>query len=136
MTTLRLRVTAVAVAIVSTLTAFVPAQAFQVPVPSGISTASPVTDVQYRRDWRRDRPGWYHGHRGYRERRPGYRYYNGFWFPLAAFGAGALIGGAIQSGRPASGHVAWCESRYRTYRASDNTYVASGGIRRTCISPR
>ena len=138
MINLRLRVTAIAVAVASTFTTFVPAQAFQVPAPSGISMASPVTDVQYRRDrdWRRDRGGYYNGHRGYRERRSGYRYHNGFWFPLAAFGAGALIGGAIQSSRPASGHVAWCESRYRTYRASDNTYVASGGIRRTCVSPR
>lgn len=134
MTTLRLRVTAIAVALASTLTAFAPAQAFQVPAPSGISTASNVTDVQYRRHWR-DRGGFYNGHRGYRDRRPGYRYHNGFWFPLAAFGAGALIGGAIQSSRPASSHVAWCESRYRTYRASDNTYVASAGVRRTCVSP-
>lgn len=135
MTTLRLRVTAIAVALASTFTAFVPAQAFQVPAPAGISAASNVTDVQYRRHWR-DRPGFYNGHRGFRDRRPGYRYHNGFWFPLAAFATGAIIGGAIQSSRPASGHVAWCESRYRTYRASDNTYVASGGIRRTCISPR
>ncbi|WP_117190780.1 BA14K family protein [Rhizobium terrae] len=136
MNAFRLRATAVVVAIASTLTTFGPAQAFQVSAPPGISAASPVTDVQYRRDWR-DRRGWYNGHRGYRDRRPGYRYHNGFWFPLAAFATGAIIGGAIQADRGGYGsrHVAWCESRYRTYRASDNTYVASAGVRRTCVSP-
>ena len=79
--------------------------------PSGISAAGDVTNVQYRRDFRRDRYGWYRGHRGYRDRRPGYRYHNGFWFPLAAFGAGAIIGGAIQADRGyGSRHVAWCHA--------------------------
>ena len=135
----RLRLTAMAVALASTLTSFAPAQAFQMPSAPAFSAHSAVTDVQYRdrRDWRRDRYGWYRGHRGYRERRPGYRYYNGFWFPLAAFGAGAIIGGAVAADRGGytSRHYAWCESRYRTYRASDNTYIASAGVRRICRSP-
>jgi len=56
-------------------------------------------DRQYDRRDRRDngrrdlfeRRGDYHyynGHRGYRERHRGYRYYNGFWFPPAAFSFG------------------------------------------------
>ncbi|MFB9950378.1 BA14K family protein [Rhizobium puerariae] len=139
MNTLRLRFTAVAVAIASTLAGLAPAQAFPLPSAPGISAASPVTEVQYRdrRDWRRDRHGWYNGHRGYRDRRPGYRYHNGFWFPLAAFATGAIIGGAIASDRGgySNRHVAWCESRYRTYRAWDNTYVPRAGVRAQCVSP-
>lgn len=47
------------------------------------------------------RPGYWHGHRGYRHYRHGYRRHNdGWWYPLAAFGAGAIIGGAISQPRP------------------------------------
>ncbi|QFY59252.1 BA14K family protein [Rhizobium grahamii] len=88
------------------------------------------------------RPGWYGGYRGYPYYRNGYRYYNGYWFPLAAFGAGAVIGGAIASEpryAPApegdSAHVAWCEARYRSYRAYDNTFQPNSGPRRQCVSP-
>ena len=96
-----------------------------------------VIDVQYRRD---ERPV-YRGHRGSRERRPGYRQHNGFWFPMAAFAAGAVIGGSSRDNghranrRGMNHHVAWCESRYRSYRASDNTYNSGHG-RRQCVSPR
>ncbi|WP_390919623.1 MULTISPECIES: BA14K family protein [Neorhizobium] len=102
--------------------------------------ASAVEQVQFRRD-RRDRRGWYHGHRGHREYRRGYRRHSdGFWYPLAAFGAGAIIGGAIanQPTRAYAGssrHVQWCTERYRTYRASDNTYVPRVGVRAQCNSP-
>ncbi len=150
------RLTAVAIAFAATFTSLTPVQAFQMPSPPVIGAAADVTNVQYsnrdRRDWRRDnnrremrrdmrrddrRAGWYNGHRGYRERRPGYRYYNGYWFPLAAFGAGAIIGGAIANDRGgySSRHIAWCESRYRSYRASDNTYVPRAGVRARCVSP-
>jgi len=85
------------------------------------------------------RRGWHNGHRGYRDRRSGYRRHNdGWWYPLAAFGAGAVIGGAVSGSRPAMGgsrHVQWCSERYRTYRASDNTYVPRAGVRATCSSP-
>ncbi len=139
MNAFRLRLTAAALAVATTFAGLVPAQAVQMPArPAGVSATGDITNVQMLRTDRgwRDRSGWYRGHRGYRERRPGYRYHNGFWFPLAAFGAGALIGGAIQADRGyGSRHVAWCESRYRTYRAFDNTYVASAGIRRSCVSP-
>lgn len=96
-----------------------------------------VTNVQYRE--RRERRGWYNGHRGYRHKRPGYRYRNGYWFPGAAFIAGAIIGGALNNDRAVvrSGnrHVRWCENRWRSYRAYDNTYQPSGGPRRVCVSP-
>nr|WP_240545120.1 BA14K family protein [Sinorhizobium fredii] len=32
-------------------------------------------------------------------------------------------------------HVDWCANRYRSYRASDNSYRSFSGGRRTCISP-
>ncbi|TCR04207.1 BA14K family protein [Neorhizobium sp. BT27B] len=54
-----------------------------------------VVQVQYWRDRGGYRDGWYGGHRGYREYRPRHRYHDGYWYPLAAFGAGAIIGGAL-----------------------------------------
>lgn len=90
------------------------------------------------------RQGWYNGHQGYRDRRPGYRYHNGYWFPLAAFAAGAMIGGAMtapSAPRVAPGgdinprHYDWCSSRYRSYRSYDNTFQPNYGPRQQCYSP-
>ncbi|MBS7540141.1 BA14K family protein [Ancylobacter lacus] len=84
---------------------------------------------------------YYNGHRGYSRYRPGYQEYNGWWFPAGAFAAGALIGGAMAaqpSYAPApggGGHVAWCQSQYRSYRASDNTFQPYNGPRQQCVSP-
>jgi hypothetical protein len=92
-----------------------------------------------RREFRRDndRYGWYRGHRGYRDYRPGYRRHGDFWFPLAAFAAGAVVTGAIANSRATGGdaHVQWCYDRYRSYRASDNTFQPYNGGRRQCTSP-
>ena len=152
---LNLRKTSVATALVMLLTSFTPSQAFQVPIPAPkpiAAQSSNVVDVQYRewdrrhyrngRDFRRDRDfrrqGYYNGHRGYRDRRPGYRQHNGYWFPLAAFATGALIGGAMQQQtRPAYGssHQQYCANRWRSYRAYDNTYQPTNGPRRQCVSP-
>ncbi|WP_187972510.1 BA14K family protein [Aquibium microcysteis] len=98
---------------------------------------------QDRREARFERRGnyaYYNNHRGYRERRPGYRQYNGYWFPPAAFIAGAIIGGALGNNavtvRPSgSAHVQWCYNRYRSYRASDNTFQPYNGPRQQCYSP-
>ncbi|MCX8996352.1 BA14K family protein [Rhizobiaceae bacterium BDR2-2] len=90
------------------------------------------------------RQGWHNGHRGYRQARPGYRYHNGYWFPLAAFAAGAIIGGAasqptVPRAAPSSGinprHYDWCSSRYRSYRSYDNTFQPYNGPRQQCYSP-
>ncbi len=84
------------------------------------------------------RHGWHNGYRGYPYKRHGYRYYNGFWFPAAAFIAGAVVGGAIVNdggGRSGSAHVQWCYDRYRSYRASDNTFQPYHGPRQQCYSP-
>lgn len=83
--------------------------------------------------------GYYHGYRGYRYRRPGYRYYNGFYFPGSAFIAGAVIGDVLAAPhrrvvrRHIGGHAAACYNRYRSYRASDNTYQPYSGPRRQCV---
>ncbi|QLL66282.1 BA14K family protein [Sinorhizobium mexicanum] len=88
------------------------------------------------------RYGYYNGYRGYRSYRHGYHRHNdGWWYPLAAFGTGLIIGGAIASPpRPAysnsnSAHVDWCYSRYRSYSAYDNTFQPYYGPRQQCISP-
>lgn len=95
----------------------------------------------------RDGYGYYNGHRGHREYRRGYRQHNGWWFPPAAFVAGAIIGGAIAS-QPAvaappvyapvqlsAAHVSWCQDRWRSYRVSDNSYQPYSGPRQACVSP-
>ena len=130
-------------------TSFVPAEAFTRPRPTQIAQLGhDVEVVQYRRrggdDWRRrdgfyrrGNEAYYNGHRGYYERRRGYRRYNGAWFPLGAFAAGAIIGGAVAD-RPVrygGSHVEWCANRYRSYRAYDNTYQPYNGPRRLCNSP-
>jgi len=93
--------------------------------------------------YRPGRPGHWNGHQGYRDPRPGYRRgSDGWWYPLAAFGVGALIGGAIANQprevAPPSlsrDHLRWCEDRYRSYRASDNTFQPYEGPRQPCFSP-
>lgn len=119
------------------------------PTSDAAINSSQIQQVQHRRitderrnNWKRShRDGWHNGHRGYREHRRGYkRHSDGWWYPLAAFGAGAVLGGALNNQRPAARgydnrHYQWCSSRYRTYRASDNTYVPSVGRRAVCNSP-
>ncbi len=121
----------------------------QHPVPVAAERAGQdnlVQEVQYRRGfYRHNGYRYYNGHRGYREYRRGYRQHNGFWFPLGAFAAGAIIGGALNDNRPVyrgnrpmrvgSSHVAWCNNRYRSYRAYDNTFQPYNGPRQQCYSP-
>ncbi|KQV68440.1 BA14K family protein [Rhizobium sp. Root1220] len=144
---------------------FVPSQAVQMPSAPQVEKSGDLQNVQYCRYGRCGyqpgfrpgyqpgyypgarpayrpayRTGWYGGYRGYPYYRDGYRHYNGYWYPLAAFGAGAIIGGAIAAqpryAEPVgSGHVAWCEQRYRSYRAYDNTFQPYNGPRQQCVSP-
>lgn len=134
------------------VTSVPPAMAMPLP-PVKIERTSDIETVQYserryseRRWHHRPRHGWYGGHRGYRHHRHGYRRHSdGWWYPLAAFGAGAVIGGAIANSREPRvvvrgggidpRHYDWCSSRYRTYRASDNMYVPYVGALAECRSP-
>jgi len=140
MSKLKTGLVAGALSLMMAVTSAIPAQAItfaRVPVPEATS----VEKVQYRYE-RRDRrerraERRWHGHHGYRERRPGYRRHSdGFWYPLAAFGLGAAIGGAIANQPSAGGsHAQWCANRYRSYRAYDNTYQPNYGPRQQCVSP-
>lgn len=146
-----------AVAMSFAMLSYSPATAAPVLVPNGnaksgviqVQTRMQIEEMQqpgYDRRLRRDRRvyegndfyqrnGYYYyrGHRGYRQPRPGYRQYNGFWFPAAAFIAGAIIGNAVTGG--GSAHVRWCQNRYRSYRAYDNSFQPYNGPRRQCYSP-
>lgn len=122
-----------------------------------------VVQVQYWRDrGYGPRRGWYGGHRGYRDWRPRHRYHDGYWYPLAAFGAGAIIGGALAAptyepapryyepapryvsppprryAAPADinpQHTDWCLARYRSYDVYSNTFQPNYGPRKQCYSP-
>ncbi|HVK91883.1 MAG TPA: BA14K family protein [Mycoplana sp.] len=68
--------------------------------------------------------GYYGGYGGYYGSRyygPGYGYYAPRYYAPRYYGA--------------SSHVGWCYSRYRSYRAYDNTFQPYYGPRRQCISP-
>lgn len=117
--------------------------------PAGLGVPdSGIEQVRYRRGYYYGGGRhYYNGYRGYNYYRPGYRRYNDMYYPGAAFAAGALLGGVI-GGAIASqpqptyvvpggggGHVQWCYSQYRSYRASDNTFQPYNGPRQQCVSP-
>jgi hypothetical protein len=121
------------------------------PLPSvAAPQVSDVEQVQYR-NHRHHRRNHYRHHRGDRHHyRPyrGSRHYgrhyrrhhrNNAGAIIGGLAAGAIIGGAIGSSprRAYAGnsHQTWCANRYRTYRASDNTYVPRAGYRAQCVSP-
>lgn len=129
------------------LAALVPAQALPVmplkQVPAELASAD-VVDVHYKRRggfYRHHKRHYYNGYRGYRHHRYGYRHYNGYWFPPAAFALGVIIGSQSHGGgygvRPGythPRHVRYCYDRYRSYRAYDNTFQPYHGPRRQCRS--
>jgi hypothetical protein len=137
--------------------AAVPAGAEQIFVPQAPFASSDVQAVDYKprlnnRNFRGHRNfagnrgfyrsgngAYWNGHRGYRDYHRGYRRNGDYWFPLAAFATGALISGAIinnnQNAYRGNSHVQWCYDRYRSYRASDNTFQPNYGPRQECRSP-
>lgn len=145
-------------AAVTALASHAPAQAMPA-APAAASQPGAHVELVHHKPWHRRGPhhrwqgdagpgsSYYNGYRGYRERREGYRRHrDGWWYPLAAFGAGMIIGGAIASpprhvepryaapDLPAR-HVRWCYNRYRSYRAFDNSYQPYDGPREQCYSP-
>ncbi|NLS05473.1 BA14K family protein [Rhizobium sp. P32RR-XVIII] len=112
---------------------------------------------RYLKSWRGNRGSYYGSNRGYR----GYRYNNYYGHRyhhhnddndaaaiIGGLALGAIVGGALAQpyysapyyGPPSSAyggnsHTSWCYSRYRSYRAWDNTFQPYYGPRRQCISP-
>jgi hypothetical protein len=84
------------------ISAAIPAEA----MPNTVPSVSRTTDVQNARVI--VRYGYYRGHRGYRYRRPGYRMYNGFWYPSVAFGPAVIIAPRRNWG--------WCGRRPNRFR--------------------
>ncbi len=98
--------------------------------------------------WKGNSP-YYSNHKGYQNRQPGYRYNNGFWFPPAAFIAGAIIGGALSQSQPsysyarpqtysyvyATPHIVWCQQHYRSYNIATDSFTGYDGYVHRCVSP-
>ncbi|NEU95371.1 BA14K family protein [Bradyrhizobium uaiense] len=89
-----------------------------------------VEHVQYRH--------WHGGPRyGYRG---GYGYRDGYYHRdrgngaaiIGGLAAGAIIGGAIAASQAKANNDAYCSQRFRTYDPASGTYIASGGVRRSC----
>lgn len=99
-----------------------------------------------RRDWDRrgwDRRGWRGDYRRghYRHWRYDNDYYHNNYAGaiIGGLAAGAILGGVLNAPRryyyAGNSHTSWCYNRYRSYRASDNTYQPYYGARRQCVSP-
>lgn len=145
-----------AIVLVSLVTGFsgiAPAQAFPVMAiqrpditSTGITSPGVTSDVQQIRDRRIIRRGWnrhnghYYGNRYYRGRYYHHHHNNNAGAIIGGLAAGAIIGGVLSSAqRPryygGNSHTSWCYNRYRSYRASDNTFQPYGGPRQQCVSP-
>lgn len=142
-----------AVVLISLMTAFTgvaPAQAF--PLASIEKPKLTTSDVEQVRDRRIIRRGHsrhysnrhYRGHRYYGNRYYGHRRYyrrhDNTGAIIGGLAAGAIIGGALSAAQQpryynGTSHSRWCASRYRSYRASDNTFQPNYGPRRQCVSP-
>ena len=114
------------------------AQVMNAQMTFGYNSGNNWNDRNHRDRGRFERRGksyFYNGHRGYRDRRPGWRQYNGFWFPPSAFSFGIIISPSRGRVSLSAQHRAWCEDRYISYRASDNTFQPYNGPRQECVSP-
>ncbi len=84
----------------------------------------------------------YNNYHGYPNRHPGYRYYNGFWFPPGAFVAGAIVGGILGGAlaprtyayQP-NAHIQWCQDHYRSYNVNTDEFFGYDGHYHRCVSP-
>ena len=131
--------------------AAMPAAAAGIFLPQAPSASSDVRAVDYKpwmkhrgvhrnRNFSQNDGTTWNGHRGYRDYHRGYRRHGDYWCPLAAFATGALISSAIINNNQnrvhrGDAHVEWCYDRYRSYRASDNTFQPNYGPRQQCNSP-
>jgi BA14K-like protein len=56
-----------------------------------------------------------------------------WWGVPGVFLGAAILGSTLYASN--NSHVGWCYKRYRSYRASDNTFQPYHGPRRRCVSP-
>ncbi|TDK37033.1 BA14K family protein [Rhizobium deserti] len=151
----------IAVSLMTAFTGALPAQAFPVANAVKVEAAQPAAELQqvqywrHDRRWNGDRGRWGRDrHDGYRGRYYGNRYDRGRYYRhhrgsnagaiIGGLAAGAIIGGALAQPRyvtpqrryvGGNSHVQYCASRYRSYRAYDNTFQPNYGPRRQCVSP-
>jgi hypothetical protein len=155
---------AAAMSVTFTAASFAPVQAAPVFVPKTVNASSDVINVQersFRRDdkywqpnrhvnrrdgWRNRDRGWNRGGWDNRRNNYGRRHYRNHDRNLGGAAIGGLITGAIIGGvlnnnnnarsyRGGDSHIQWCYDRYRSYRASDNTFQPYNGPRQQCYSP-
>lgn len=161
---MRKKLAIVALSLITALSGVAPAQAFPTVSPPKIDAPQAVQTVQWndnnrlsgprldsRRYWRYGEGGSrrYYRNRSYRNSYYRDRYYrrhrgdSNVGAIIGGLAAGAIIGGALAQPRYVTprryvggdAHVNWCYSRYRSYRAYDNTFQPYGGPRRQCYSP-
>lgn len=111
-----------------------PANAGVVSPPNLAANTVAQSDV-VKADWRRHGPRrHYRGH--HRGRHHGRRHYRPRSGIYLQFGGPRVVRPAYPRYRSLpSAHVRWCHNRYRSYRASDNTFQPYHGPRRSCRSP-
>ncbi len=85
------------------------------------------------RPWQNTGPGLYYSY--HPEHVPGYpQEFRGYPVPLYSTShPGNWYAARYGNGWPA--HIDWCHERWRSYRASDNSYQPIHGPRRQCRSP-
>lgn len=85
------------------------------------------------------RRGYLNGYKGYRHSRPHYaRYSDGWYYPNEAFkDNGTTVRTKVIStavGDLPVNHIRYCQSHYRSYRLSDNSFQPYHGPRQQCTS--
>ena len=140
------RLTAVALLAALSFGSALPSQAFAASPAGAARSAAPVeASVQVDQVQYRDRHRHWHGggrhwdnrrhreRRHYRPRPPRSGIY--FHFGTQPRYAPPPRYRPRYSARLPVAHYRWCENRYRSYRASDNSFQPYHGPRRACISP-
>ncbi len=131
----------VALSLASAFSSVAPAQAFPSVIPMKASISDVETVQYYNRRWYRggDDYRWRGDRRYYRHRDWDDDHDDRVGAIIGGLAAGAIIGG-LMNAQPrryygGGSHASWCQSRYRSYRAWDNTFQPYYGARRVCYSP-
>lgn len=97
------------------------------------SAAEPVPGPWYSQPpWQNTGPGLYYSY--HPDHVPGYpQDFRGY--PVPIYSTGHPTDRLAQYEDGWSAHIGWCNDRWLTYRASDNSYQALYGPRRQCRSP-